>query len=248
MYDGTAVTAGLHQAIAVYPRDLKTQGPLFSLLRRLDYVVPVPYYLGELMDEHGWFVADDSQLRMRTSGEPVEPRVIRDTLTPVGGIVPKSGPQWTQARRWAVAFHLLFSLDASLPVQTKYGIEHFIKKAKRQRHQKLDRHTIEQLFYFDECLNPDVFADNPGLDLAMAMFWQCSVNGPAPAVTRLAKTWEQEPFVKEPEFARKLIRALGTASYGRWDGARYDRAYKYARMVWPDQLFLGRKPIMPRSF
>ena len=33
-YDGTGMTAGIHQAIAVYPKNLKDQGPLWKLLLR----------------------------------------------------------------------------------------------------------------------------------------------------------------------------------------------------------------------
>jgi hypothetical protein len=216
MYDGTAVTAGLHQAVAVYPRDLKAQGPLFALLRRLDYVVPVPYFLGDLFDEHDWFVAPDSKLRYKSDGDVVEPADIRAVLTPPNGVVPRKGREWDQSVRWAKAFHRLFSLDATLMVQTSYGIEHFVKRAKRLRHTKLDRHTIEQLCYGGECLNPEVFSEHHD--------------------------------VKDAKFAPFLIKQLGTAEYGRWDGARYERAYNYAKQVWPDSLFLGRKPVMPRSF
>ena len=66
-YDNTGMTAGLHQAIAVYPKELEDkdfnaaddQGPLWKLLRRIDLVhsnewtkLAIAFF-----DECNWYVA-----------------------------------------------------------------------------------------------------------------------------------------------------------------------------------------------
>jgi hypothetical protein len=118
------------------------------------------------------------------------------------------------------------------------------------KHKKLDRVTIEDLVYDGECLNPDVFDECPWTDLAMSTFWSHSVNGPAPSLTRLARALKTYPDVRDPKFARKLLRQLANARYGRWvddlPSGRWKRTRDEAMKVWPEELFKGPDAVMPR--
>ena len=75
-YDGTAMTAGLDQHIAVYPRELAyedydakdDQGGLWKLLRRMEVISNVHYNvllerLFGLLRDRGWYLAQDGVLR-----------------------------------------------------------------------------------------------------------------------------------------------------------------------------------------
>jgi len=246
MYDGTGVTAGLHQAIAVYPRNLKEQGLFFKLLHRIDAYVPTTYFsLGSLMRGQQWSIAGDGKLRHAGSGATVSPKTFRNIVTPQNGVVPARGASWEQSKRWALAFHEIFADPDSFRAQGEFGREHFVKRCKRLKHPKLDRHTIEDLVYDGECLKANVFSDYPWTDLAMATFWSHSVNGPSPALTRLARALKACPDVKDPRFAKVLLRQLANATYGRWvddlKSGRWARTRREAMKVWPLWLFKRRQ-------
>ncbi len=245
MADGTGCTAGLEQVIAVYPRNLKEQGPLFKLLNRMDGVAPVAYHLDFI--SHGWTLSEDGVLR-KQSGERVAPKEIRDTFTPTGGRVagPGSGDAWDRSRKWALGFHQLFSLQQTSRLQVRCGIEHLAKFAKRYKTRKLGRQTVEALCYGGQAQNPDVFNDCLELDLAMAFWWNYKTNAPSPALTALAKELDNSSITSNPvAFARNLIYRMRMSNYGRWATNRYDRTREHALTVWPKEFFEGDTAIMP---
>jgi hypothetical protein len=221
---------------------MSQQGTLFKMLRRLDFVVPVPYYLP--FEDEGWFLGDDGVLRIIETGKAVTTKTIRDTFTPMGGQVPARGKQWNQAKKWAIAFHQLFAMPMTIPIQIKYGHEQLIKFGQRHRSRKMDRQTVEELAYRGEINNPNPFPDNPINDLAMAMWWNYKVNAPSPAMTRLKKVADQAN-PKGTVFGELLIKELRTANYGRWATNRYDRSRQHAIEVWPKELFEGPTAVMP---
>ena len=251
--DGTGITASLEQLPAVYPRNMKVQGPLFKMLRRIDFVVPVRYYLP--FEEEDWVLADDGVLRYYENAEPVPPRIIRNTFTPNAGKVPPSGSDWEKSKAWALAFHYLFIMEPTIPVQVRYGIEKFVKFAQRYRTRHLNRKTIEELIYNGNVMNPIPFKGNPTMDLAMCMWWNYWVNSPVTAIKLLAKILEPnlEHSLKIPlksdeqeKFAESLIYQLRMSKYGRWGTNRYDRTRQHAMKVWPAELFEKDGPMPAR--
>jgi hypothetical protein len=49
-----------------------------------------------------------------------------------------------------------------------------------------------------------------------------------------------------------LIKKLAITKYGRWDddipNGRYQRTRNFAAKIWPSELFVGNKAIMPKDF
>ena len=250
MADGTGATAGVEQSILVYPRNLKVQGPLVGLIYLLDHVVPVSYYrLGQLLVDEGWTIAGDKTIRYLNSGMVVPPRVLRETLTPNQGRVPRRGAQWERSRAWAFALHELFSLPETREAQTKHAIDGFTKFARRVKHKKLERLNIEDAIYGgDVMINPfEGSITGWTNDLAMAMWWNYKTNAPAPALTRLGRAIKRFDSA-DPDLGRFLLRQLGTSSYGRWATNRWRRSRQHAMKVWPRELFVGPKAVCPAKF
>jgi hypothetical protein len=252
MFDGTACTTGIEQSILVYPRNLKQQGPLPGLLYLLDHVVPISYYdLGTLLADQKWVIAGDKQIRDADKGTIISPKVLRDTLTPVGGKVPRFGPAWEQSCRWALAFHEVFSLEETREAQIKHAMDGFTKFARRECSPQLDKdNTIENLVYGGDVMVPRFQVDTiDGAinDMAMALFWERKTNGPVPALKRLKAALNRYD-AQDPAFGRFLIRQLSTASWGRWATNRNKRARKFAQQVWPKALFNGPKAVWPAKF
>jgi hypothetical protein len=105
-------------------------------------------------------------------------------------------------------------------------------------------------------MQPQPFA-NVVNDLAMAMWWNYKVNGPAPAKTRLGRAIKRfklatnAPTVDfadpdDDRFGRFLINQLRSSTYGRWATNRYDRTRQHSMKVWPRRLFTGPKAVMPK--
>jgi hypothetical protein len=239
--DGTGITASLEQLPAVYPRNMQVQGPLFKMLRRIDLLIPVTYWLPFRVE--GWTLAHDGVLRYRENGEPVPPRVIRNTFTPNAGKVPKTGKDWEQAKKWAIYFHDLFSLDTTIPIQIKYGIEKFCKFAQRYRTKHLNKETVEELLYNGNVMNPQPFEDDPVMDLAMCMWWNYHVNSPTTAIKKMRDVLISH---SGPDLGSAIIRELRASRYGRWGTNRYDRTREHAMKVWPKELFEKDGPMPAR--
>lgn len=258
-YDGTGITAGIHQAVAVYPRHLNDQGPLWKLLARVltavdnDVETDFRVFLAEIgvvLTNHG--VAIDAY-----SDKILKGRQLRAILTgSLGGVMPMSGPNRKQAERVATEFHDLFSDPCTFPVQDDYGKEHFIKKAERtklrfSKFPAIKRKTIQAATYGEG--NP-IYGQNvsdaigPELDLAMCVYWSNCVNAPGMALKKLCQA--VRPKMAKEDLAKTLIRKLGNTSFGRWDddiqGGRYQRTRKFAMKIWPKELFDPRG-IMPKD-
>ena len=246
MYDGCGATCGLHQAIAVLPRSMKAQGSLWKLLWRMTSVIPLTYYrLSELIAEAGWVLTGNGIVH--PSDAPVDPRLIRDTLTPIEGNVPKSGERWEQAAMWGECFSEVFALLPGIEVQMNFGIEHFHASARRLKH---NGQRLSTLIYNAAAHDQYPFLLG-SVDLAVSMFWSQYVNGPSPARRALWKAYDKTggPWGGYPtKFAIALIRNLGNNTYGRWDddipGGRYQRTREHAMKVWPKGLF-GEDGVMP---
>jgi hypothetical protein len=266
-YDGTGMTAGLDQHVAVYPRELAgkddgnaldDQGSLWKLLRRMEYVQGNPGYQSRLaglwtaFENEGWYVAQDGVLRYALdlrpgdgrAGSPVFGREIRNVLTPMNGNV--DGPyNREQAKKWIQRFHLVFSHPDGFRAQVEFGKEHLVKRTKRR--------GIEWAYGNQEVSALTVSRLGEDLDLAMCMYQAHSVNAPAIANRALKKAADYRPAAPMNVDPRKLIRLLGTSSYGRWSdnlkNGRYQRTRSAARAsgLWPKSLFDGKDALMPKD-
>jgi len=271
-YDGTGTTAGLTQCIAVYPRELRNednnpnddQGILWKLIEEVRKDNPeLLQRLDEEFKEIGWFISPGGQVLHRAGGEIVLGRLLRDELTPPSrGAVPRRGEHWDGAKGWALIFHDIFADPKSFDAQITFATEHTHKVAKRKP-KALRGKTIQEIIYEDhlEQLGPSWNKEDP-LDLAMSVFWSNSVNAPAIAFSKLQRAvnilkgssgtspLDLSLSYHREVMARRLVRLLGTSSYGRWNASepngRYQRTRKAAKKVWPARFFKGPKALMPR--
>lgn len=274
-YDGTGMTAGLDQHVAVYPRELSKpddgnalddQGTLWKLLRRIETVRGGGLFredlsqLWENLAKAGWYLAQDGVLRMLTDGSPVEGNRIRDQFTPIGGN-PNTPLRKDEAKHWALLFHYVFASSATFRAQVEYGKEHLVKRTKR-RHLKMKGGLVPNIsamvpvasLYPVEltrlCVGDATIPWTEEQDLAMCVYQAHSVNAPAIANKILMRSIGPKQYGADPG---KLIRLLGNSKYGRWDDdikhGRYQRTRSAARAsgLWPKDLFDGKGAIMPKD-
>jgi hypothetical protein len=242
--DGTGMTASMEQLVAVLPRHMDEQGALFEMLQELTKIIDITEFLP--FAEHGWKL--EGSVLKAADGKPVPPRVIRNTFTPNDGRVPASGPQWEQSKKWALAFHNLFAQPETIKFQIDYGIAQFVKfgNSKNPRlGNGVTKRSVNELAYNGKLIEHDPFNGVTVNDLAMAMWWCYKVNGPAPALDRLASAAKLHKDPTDPEFGRRLIVLLRTSQYGKWSSNRYDRTRQHARTVWPVKFFEGPDAAMP---
>ncbi len=279
-YDGTCMTAGPDQHIAVYPKELieedwraeDDQGSLWDLLAKLrkhrgsdpGFDACLDALLVELAKDgftiggggHLCYAADHSvtvkgrPISVKT-GDPVHGSIIRNTYTgPSDGKVPKTGPAWEKAKKWATLWHDLTVHPAGHAAQLDFGITHLVERT--QRRQLAGLGTVESAVYGPSGI---VHTTMEGLaDLALCVYHAHSVNGPSPASTALAAALHATPIRSNPDaFARDLVRRLGNNSYGRWDddveNGRYQRTRSNAKSsgFWPETFFVGPTAIMPKD-
>ena len=275
--DGTGMTAGLDQHIAVYPRELahkedgnaaNDQGSLWQLMRRLETVNGDESYqeavncLWGMLKAMGWYISQDGHLRyleadtVQLKGKKVSVKAgdfvfgynIREAFTPNEGKVPSKGAEWEQSKNWALAFHDVTAHDYGIKAQVAFGCEHLVERTGKR--------TEYKTAYGQEVTALTVGVDGwtEELDLSMSMCQAHSVNAPAIAKKLLAQALKKCNPRKNPnDFAKLLIRLLGTSSYGRWDDdikyGRYQRTRSEARKsgLWPRSFFDGSNAIMPKD-
>ena len=277
MFDGTAITAGPDQFILVYPRELANedfnakddQGPLTRLLRRLEPTGGLAKdieSLWVLFAAENWYLAQDGLLRyleaakVRVGGRNISVRpgdvvhgaILRNTITPIQGTVPRKGKEWDKACSFGEAVHRLFSNPAGIPVQDAYGQEKLVKRYTRLRNFMDTSCTLDTYLFGQSITSATVFDIGQEMDLAMAVWYSNSVNAPAIALKKL-KACAQQCTNDLESFPARLVKALGTSSYGRWNAAekngRYQRTRRHAMRsgLWDRSLFTGRDAIMPVS-
>lgn len=258
-YDGTAMTAGLHQAIAVYPKLLapsagageNAQGSLWRMLRLIELVpgpCPPRDKLWKMLADKGWFIDASGTLRTTATGALVSGVSIREAFTGPDGQVATKGEAKKEAEGWVQAFADLFAHPATFQVQIEYGLEHITKAVLRWR---VEGRTLQESVYGGRLITKVTRADlGDELDLAMAMFWSHSVNAPSKA-QRLLETAAKIDPVGTARFPARLIKTLGETTFGRWDddepGGRYQRTRSVAMKLWPPELFDGPKAIYPKN-
>lgn len=267
------------------------QGGLGLLLHRIErdawhhaakYRGPTPFDdLFNALNQEGWYLSSDGLFRWledgrakvkgrwmdHEAGDIVYGAVLRDTITPVGGKVPKTGEKWQRARRWALLFHAVFADPRTFEVQFNFEVEHLVNRVSLRKfafHENRRKETVSQVVYGGADITKlkagrDITEE---LDLAMCIFHSHTVNAPSIAYRKLRdvlKSTGYEPRVHrnslaEKTLARRLLRALAKAKYGRWnediEGGRWERSRARAResRMWPTRFFRGQFPIMPVNF
>lgn len=234
-YDGAAMSGGPLHNIAVQPRTLE-QGSLFALLRHIEISTVNPAQLLDLWSAYnalGWAVTQNAVLKSKITGNTVSGAVIRNTFTPLNGNVPKAGPNWESAERWALLHHRVFAAPVTFDAQKTYAINWLLQTQK----------DVEDLFY--QGRDPRTITDlSPEEDLAMCVYHCYSVNAPAPARDELIKTLRESKTGRP--FAIALLAHLAANTYGNWE-VRYTRTRNAALAsgLWPKNLFAGTGAIFP---
>lgn len=245
-YDGTGITAGIHQAVAIYPANVadknvgNDQGPLWRLLyslkdyweKNLAYTAPFPESAASPnfswpmfetgLAAEGWLLASSGLFHLDTLRR-VSGQSIRETFVgSADGVMPVAGQGRKMAETWADIFHKLFSSEWTFETQLAFGDSFFamdsIKKLRFCSKGSLRETTIAGYFYEGKDI-PVVTPDFLGgpLDLALSVYWSNSVNAPSYALKVLCKVADNYVFARDPLFAKALISALGNSSFGRWD-------------------------------
>jgi hypothetical protein len=236
-YDGCGMSGGPVHWVAVLPKNME-QGPLFSLLRRIEMVPGAPIKeLWNAFAEKGWYVAKDGKLKYLKTGGVVHAKEIRNTFTPVDGLVPRIGKNRQEAEKWATLFYNLLSNPKTYEAQIDHSIKYLIEGVS----------TVEMKAYnlflptvrspeviitgsdlLKELENKHIFLPEE-LDLAMCVYHAFTPNAPAVAKACLETTLAVAgPKPDVSMFASNLIKSLGTKNYGRWKdvpgekGSRYD--------------------------
>ena len=236
-YDGTGMSGGPLHNIAVYPSDLE-QGSLFYLLRKIKETVtsvPAIIALEKAYYEQKWYLASDGKLRTLGSATLVKGKNIRDIFTPPEGRVPKTGPLWETAKKWAILHYNVLSAPATFETQKNFAIDWLIATQKE----------TEDLFYQGRDVKK-LSIDNLPLeeDLALCVYHCYSVNAPAPAKTELLDALKRSQ--RGAQFAKVLIAELAKNTFGNWEN-RYVRTRNEALKsgLWPSEFFNGPKAIFP---
>lgn len=270
-YDGTGMTAGIHQAIAVYPRELSSQkdgypkdsqGPLWKLLHRCFQAYPDLHTVKDMQSflEGLGFCVVNGVAKDPLLQRPVDGYTIREQFTgSADGVMPHKGPGRDKAELAAGMFSVFFSDIHTHSIQLGWGEEHLLKRIERVKlrhshNQTVKQSTVSQCVYNPLGVDAGMVKRSdlpPELDLAMSVWMSFIVNAPSIALRKMAKTLDFFRTREPEEFSKELIHSLGTAKWGRWDAGikygRYQRTRNYAMKVWPEELFVGKDAIMPKE-
>jgi len=260
-YDGTGMTAGLHQCIAVYPKEItrddgiaaNDQGPLWKLLNEIriplvsgDVVHPFWWAFVDKMGEAGMKLTLKNTVVSVDTGNPVFGKDIRMEFTgSKDGIMPESGPGRKRAEMWANIFSGLFSIPETHTVQRQSGLRYFAKRVATARLRFCTSNwktaTIDNVlsFYCESSFEDAVVKINisPELDLAVAMYLSHTVNAPGMALKKLCKLVDK--YQKnggglpgsQIKFAKALIYKMGNTTFGRWDDDITHGRYQRTRSI-----------------
>lgn len=233
-YDGAGMSAGIEHKIAIYPRTME-QGGLWGLLQKLPDapgVVALETALGQI----GWYVDARGILRKRATGAAVPAVEIRAEFTPPNGTVPESGPEYQKAVRWAQLWSTAFSDRQTFRAQ--------VNEAKRTlllSHKDIESRVYKTFANLEDASAATTLNISPELDLAMCFYHSFSVNAPTKARKVLEEAFDGAPI--ESLFCQRVIRKLGTSTYGNWK-ARYLRTRTKAKNsgLWDASLFEALAP------
>jgi hypothetical protein len=240
-YDGTGITAGIHQATAVFPRsDLSknaSQGTLWKLLYNImqieeckEHELWREFYLANYeIGEFGIYNLDDGYL---LNGYKIRHFFNKSAQ----GRTPESGTKYERSAKLVRLVSDLFSMEKTFQIQIQHGFEFFGKFLK----------SINGEYPY---INGKYNISH--VDLAMCTLLSHSVNAPSVARKMLRQSFEIGANTSI-EWACNLVRLLGNNKYGRWDddlpNGRYQRTRLYAKRsgLWPESLFKD-DGVMPKN-
>jgi hypothetical protein len=275
-YDGTGMTAGIHQAIAVYPKALEDsnkendQGPLWELLTKLEETWSALSIKPINPKERSWPVFEsylssigikiDDGKACSLKGKLLSGQEIREILMGNSeGVLPMSGPKRQQAEQTIMEFHSLFSSKWTFDTQLLFGVKHFSKQASRRlifcTTPNYIKHSLCEMLPRIQMIMPSELRflsfDEACLDLAMCVYWSNSVNAPSYAFKVLCRVMDRTNLAVPYMFSKELLQALGNTTFGRWDddivNGRYQRTRFFAKLKWPIELFEGKQAVMPKD-
>lgn len=230
-YDGVGMSAGPLHAIAI-SRSFG-QGPLWGLIAMIFEHAPAGAC--EEVDELRRFLAGHN-VHVTPSGELAEPsgqkvrgqRIRDEILSTPDGRVPTSGPVFERAKEVALMFNRVFSAPVTFNAQQAFTIRWLLRgqeETESRAYAKYSATKVKQADVPRFLVSATAKDLGTALDLGMAVYHAFSVNAPAPAVSELRKAM----VAADPqEFARRLIRGLGTKKFARWKDTpdnknRYDQ-------------------------
>lgn len=272
LYDGTCVTAGLHQAILVYPKALATenfkaaddQGSLVALLSdisKIQHLTPMDHLQLEMV-AHSWALRAGKLVYTKPKQIHIGSRIVhckpgdlvygadlRDTMCPPNGKVPKIGAQWAVSCKWAKLFAAVFSDPKTFDAQIKFGMDHNENVAKTRR---VNNRTVADLMYAGNLTATKPFSST-ALDIAMTMYFSHAVNAPAIANRCLTEAVTKTQFpglaasttAHQEATGRDLIKRMGTSSYGSWDDDLKNGRYQRTRTFMMKSAFWGADNFLP---
>lgn len=255
-YDGTGMTAGLHQAIAVLPKSRK-QGTLWGLLGTIrSSTVGRSIGLLEALVDAGYSLRGGFLVHAG-SRELVPFEEIRDQFSgSADGYVPKEGVHRLRAEKWVRLFHNCLSNPVTFPAQRFEGKDWCKTQVRRalSASSAYSELRVSDLLYDSEPL-AGVTWERIGMarDLALSVFWAYSVNAPTKALKILCRTVDAfDPREESLDFAMALVRRFARSTFGRWHYTRRNGRYQRTRLAamrgWPVDLFEGADAIMPAEF
>jgi hypothetical protein len=252
-YDGTAMTAGLHQAIAIYPRNPKKQGSLWRLLAQV-IRDEAAEDMRRMIANAGWELKSNGVLTEIGTDKIVDGRQIALEFT--GSLVGNLSREvwYKKACEWALTFHKLFSHPNTYAAQREFGhqwIQAFLNR--RVGDKKILKYFEDNRW--DCSYIKGEWIPYIEMELAFCVLCSHSVNAPAIAMRKFRAALRESRTkvlkrVDRKRLARTLIRKLGDTKYGRWDddlkNGRYQRTRKFAKRIFPARLFEA-KGIMPKD-
>jgi hypothetical protein len=248
-YDGTGITAGIHQAVAVFPKTLD-QGPLWELLEECKDACPAGYmeFKKVALDPFGWELKDSKLMK---NGKLVAGKEIRKVFNgSEGGVLPNSPEVQKTCEGIILAFHTFFKNPLTHSAQLAFGEKAFKDQLKKKLRFS-NKYAIINLYE----LLPQIlgYGEKDELSLALGLYLSNSVNAPGQALKELCKAidgfdWDPKNVVHVGYFVKQLIYTLGNSTYGKWSykiaGGRYQRTRDYAKKLWPKEYFEGDDAVM----
>jgi hypothetical protein len=226
-YDGAGMSGGLLHNIAVGADDV--QSSFFPLLRECALAAPEACAeVSATLRDAGWTLSADGRLRSLASGALAGGREIRRELSGSEiGAVPKTGPDTDRARAWADRLFRAFAHERTRAAQAAYAA------AWMAQGNSADERAVYSAVLgraVDSMLALPAAALPVEVELAMSVYHAFSVNAPARARKVLSPLLAKLHDGLAPElFAQRLVRALGTQKFARWQDTtgtgrnRYDR-------------------------
>ena len=251
-YDGAGISGGPIHNTAILPASM-TQGSLWKLLRRLEVAAPCQPLdeLWQALRGANYFVSRRGELCYYDRGGCVTAEEIRNLVAPPNGVVPRTGPEWEQARSWALRFHKLLAHPATWSAQCEYAIEYLVTGREKEESNAYG----PNIDHVSAMVGEGQYDVRPEVDLAMSVYHSHSVNGPTPAIKALRAVAGTVRSENNPVlFSKVLLWQLGKTRYGRWQDDKVGRnRYDHSRIkamrsgLWPDEFFEGRGALMPEN-